>query len=60
MMQLPDVLPSGQTGWDLTLEQRINVRRYYRMIRQGVWDKRLAKKFTVKFVVSSYPEAIYV
>jgi hypothetical protein len=44
MVQLHDVLPSGQTGFDLTLDQRCAVRRYYRWCL-GRYSRKGARRY---------------
>lgn len=59
MMTLPDVLPSGQTGWELSLQQRNHVRKFYRVCRLSGIPRQAAGRLTGFMVQTYYPEAIY-
>lgn len=44
----PDVLPTGQTGWNLTLSQRKAVRHYYRSVRTA-HSRDAARRFAARY-----------
>lgn len=51
MMQLPDVLPSGRTGFDLDEQGRMHVRFVYRLKRELGWTRDAAAAEAVHVAV---------